>query len=166
MTEARRKPRRYPQTCGAKSRGTDCSVASNLIRATAKKAPQGGLNTNQGLVNCQTFDVAPPAVIVGGVNQDATLLADRYFEDEEQIARLDVRTLRPTRPAGLTLRLAEPSCDGPTRDDHLDFAPRHTLRVSRGGFWQGMVLTGRKPLLLLRFAGALLLRLAERTFDA
>ena len=34
------------------------------------------------------------------------------------------------------------------------------------GFWQGKVLAGRKPLLLFRYAGALLLRLAERTFDA
>jgi hypothetical protein len=62
--------------------------------------------------------------------------------------------------------LAEPSSDGPTQDDHLDFAPWHAPQVSPGGFWQGKVLAGRKPLLLFRFVGTLLLRLAERTFDA
>jgi hypothetical protein len=48
----------------------------------------------------------------------------------------------------------------------MDFAPRHAPPDSPGGFWQGKVLAGRKPLLLLRIAGTLLLRLAERTFDA
>jgi hypothetical protein len=62
--------------------------------------------------------------------------------------------------------LAEPSADGPTRDDHLDFAPWHAPPVLPGGFWQGKVLAGRNPLLLFRFAGALLLRWAERMFDA
>ena len=40
-------------------------------------------------------------------------------------ARQGLRALRPTRPAGPELHLAEPSIDGPTRDDHLDFAPWH-----------------------------------------
>jgi hypothetical protein len=48
----------------------------------------------------------------------------------------------------------------------MDFAPRHTPQVSPSGFWLGKVLAGRNPLLLLRIAGTLLLRLAERTFDA
>ena len=73
-------------------------------------------------------------------------------------ARQGVRALRPTRPAGLTLHLAEPSSDGPTQDNGLDFAPRHAPQVSPCGFWQGKVLAGRNPLLLLRFAGLLLLR--------
>jgi hypothetical protein len=42
-----------------------------------------------------------------------------------EIARQGVRALRPTGPAGPELHLAEPSSDGPTRDDHLDFAPWH-----------------------------------------
>jgi hypothetical protein len=62
--------------------------------------------------------------------------------------------------------LAEPPEDDPTRDDHLDFAPWHAPQVSTCGFRQGKVLAARKPLLLLRFVGTLLLRLAERTFDA
>jgi hypothetical protein len=62
--------------------------------------------------------------------------------------------------------LAEPSSDGPTQDHDLDFAPWHAPQEHAGGFWQGKVLAGRKPLLLFRFAGTLLLRLAERTFDA
>ena len=53
----------------------------------------------------------------------------------------------------------------PTQDNDLDFAPWHAPQVSPGGFWQGKVLAGRNPLLLLRVAGKLLLRLAERTFD-
>ena len=80
------------------------------------------------------------------------------------MARQGVRALRPTRPAGPTLHLAEPPCDGPTRDG--DGLCKHAPQESPGGFRQGKVLTGRKPLLLLRFVGALLLRLAERTFDA
>ena len=62
--------------------------------------------------------------------------------------------------------MAEPSCNGPTRDDHLDFAPWHTPQVSPCGFWLGKVLAGRNPILLLRFAGPLSLRLAERAFNA
>ncbi len=62
--------------------------------------------------------------------------------------------------------MAEPPGDGPTRDDHLDFAPWHAPQVSPCGFWLGKVLARRKPLLLLRFVGTLLLRLEERTFDA
>ena len=62
--------------------------------------------------------------------------------------------------------MAEPSCNGPTRDDHLDFAPWHTPQVSPCGFWLGKVLAGRKPLLLFRFLGSLLLRLEECAFDA
>ena len=61
--------------------------------------------------------------------------------------------------------MAEPPCDGPTRDDHLDFAPWHTPQESPCEFRLGKVLAGRKPLLSFRFAGTLLLRLAERTFD-
>ena len=42
-----------------------------------------------------------------------------------------------------------------------------TLRRDNAcAFWQGKVLAGRKPLLLLRFAGPLLLRQDERTSDA
>lgn len=42
-----------------------------------------------------------------------------------------------------------------------------TLRKRNAcGFWLGKVLATRKPLLLFRFVGTLLLRLAERTFDA
>ena len=54
--------------------------------------------------------------------------------------------------------MAEPSCDGPTRDDHLDFAPWHTPRVSPRGFGQGKVLAKRKPMFVFRFVGRLLLR--------
>ncbi len=66
---------------------------------------------------------------------------------------------------GRSYHSAGPTRGGPTRDDHLDFAPRRAPPVLPGGFRQGKVLAGRNPLLLLRFAGALLLRLAERTFD-
>ena len=44
--------------------------------------------------------------------------------------RQGVRALRPTRPAGPGLHLAEPHTDGPTRDDHLDFAPWHAPQES------------------------------------
>jgi hypothetical protein len=89
----------------------------------------------------------------------------RDFNDLHERARQGIRTLRPTRPAGPGYHLAEPPCDGPTRDDHLDFAPRRTPQESLGGFRQGKVLDGRNPLLLFRFVGSLLLRLAERAFD-
>ncbi len=82
------------------------------------------------------------------------------------MTRQGVRALRPTRPAGPRLHLAEPSSDGTTQDDHLDFAPWHAPQVSRCGFRHGKVLDGRNPLLLFRFVGTLLLRLDERTFDA
>jgi len=52
--------------------------------------------------------------------------------------------------------LAEPPCDGPTRDG--DGLCKHTPMVSPVGFRQGKVLDGRKPLSLFRFVGALLLR--------
>jgi hypothetical protein len=57
----------------------------------------------------------------------------------------------------------------PTRDDGLDLAARsetkNALSDSGGaGHFPRQVLAGRKPLLLLRFVGAFLLRLAERTF--
>ncbi len=74
--------------------------------------------------------------------------------------------MRRTRPAGPVLHLAEPSTEDSTRDHDLDFAPWHAPPENACEFWQGKVLAGRKPILLLRFAGALLLRLAERTFDA
>jgi hypothetical protein len=48
----------------------------------------------------------------------------------------------------------------------MDFAPWHAPPDFPGGFGQGKVLAGRNPLLMVRFAGTLLLRLAERTFDA
>jgi len=48
----------------------------------------------------------------------------------------------------------------------MDFAPWHAPPVSPGEFRQGKVLARRKPLLLLRFVGTLLLRFEERTFDA
>ena len=89
-----------------------------------------------------------------------------FHAQRDKKTRQGVRALRPTRPAGPQLHLAEPPEDGPTRDDHLDFAPWHTPQESPCGFWQGKVLAKRKPLLLFRFAGTLLLRLAERTFDA
>jgi hypothetical protein len=61
--------------------------------------------------------------------------------------------------------LAEPSRNGLTQDDGLDFAPWHAPQEETAcGFRQGKVLAGRNPILLLRFAGAFLLRLAERTF--
>src|SRR5271166_3509912 len=41
------------------------------------------------------------------------------------MTRQGVRAMRPTRPAGSGFHLAEPPADGPTRDDHLDFAPWH-----------------------------------------
>ncbi len=60
--------------------------------------------------------------------------------------------------------MAEPPCGGPTQDG--DGLCKHAPLVSPFGFWQGKVLAGRKPLLLFRFVGTLLLRLEERTFDA
>ena len=53
----------------------------------------------------------------------------------------------------------------------MDFAPWHAPLVNcrnrtTSEFRQGKVLPTRKPLLLLRLSGWLLLRLAERTFDA
>lgn len=52
----------------------------------------------------------------------------------------------------------------------MDFAPWHAPLVNRrnskqGEFRQGKVLATRKPLLLLRLSGWLLLRFAERAFD-
>ena len=90
-----------------------------------------------------------------------------------ELARQGVRALRPTRPAGRLHHLAEPSADGPTRDNGLDFAPWHAPRraderklAGIRGFRQGKVLDGRNPLLLVRVVGTLLLRLDERRFDA
>ena len=48
----------------------------------------------------------------------------------------------------------------------MDFAPWHAPQVQTCEFRQGKVLPTRKPLLLLRLSGWLVLRLAERTFDA
>ena len=53
----------------------------------------------------------------------------------------------------------------------MDFAPWHAPLVNcrnskTSEFRQGKVLPTRKPLLLLRLSGWLVLRLAERTFDA
>ncbi len=47
------------------------------------------------------------------------------------MTRHGVRNLRPTRPAGLGYHLAEPPCNGPTRDHHLDFALWHTPQKRR-----------------------------------
>jgi hypothetical protein len=60
----------------------------------------------------------------------------------------------------------------PTRDGGLDLAARSDGEKIAIEFWRSgipltscrEVLAGRKPLLALRFAGAFLLRLAERTF--
>jgi hypothetical protein len=68
--------------------------------------------------------------------------------------------------------LAGPSEDGATLGGDLDFAPRHAPQIRRPAH-SGLttarvrrkVLAGRNPLLLLRFAGAFLLRLAERRFN-
>jgi hypothetical protein len=81
----------------------------------------------------------------------------------------------PEGPAGPSSLAAYQTCRAetsfgrasadPTRDDGLDFAPWHAPQVLSCGFRQGKVLAGRKPLLLFRVVGTLLLRLAERTFD-
>src|SRR5437868_4670843 len=86
--------------------------------------------------------------------------------------RLGLRSLRPTRLAGLRLPMALPFVNGAARGGNLDFAPWHAPRgrIARG-FRPGeplvrrKVLAGRKPLLWLRFAGSLLLRLDERAFN-
>jgi hypothetical protein len=82
------------------------------------------------------------------------------------MARQGVRVLRPTRPAGPVVNLAELGNTSPTRDDDLNF----TLARSTGSpktaceFRHGRqlacrkVLDGRKLLLLFRFVGWLLLR--------
>jgi len=54
----------------------------------------------------------------------AGVLVEASFLDNT--ARRGLRAVRPTRPAGPGFHLAEPPADGPTRDDHLDFAPWHT----------------------------------------
>jgi hypothetical protein len=48
-----------------------------------------------------------------------------------RMTRQGLRTLRPTRPAGPTLHLAEPSDDGSTQDNDLDFAPWHAPQEKR-----------------------------------
>ena len=92
------------------------------------------------------------------------------------MARQGVRVLRPTRPAGPVVDLAELNKASPTRDDDLNFAlarsdgqPPQQRWPSDSGMTDSIaclkVLAARKPLLLLRLSGWLLLRLAERTFD-
>ena len=87
-------------------------------------------------------------------------------------ARRGLRAVRPTRPAGPAFPLAGPSEDGATQGGDLDFALWHAPQVRRPADSGGTsasarrkVLAGRNPLLLLRFAGSFLLRLAERRFN-
>jgi hypothetical protein len=90
-----------------------------------------------------------------------------------KMARQGVRVLRPTRPAGPVANSAERGNARPTRDDDLNFAlARSAGRQTTACEFRHdrqtacrKVLAGRKPLLLLRLSGWLLLRLAERTFD-
>jgi len=83
--------------------------------------------------------------------------------------RRGVRVRRPTRPAGLGLHSSEqPRSPGTGRRPGLGCTLREIRPLSNSGGTGCasccQVLERRKPLLVLRFAGAFLLRFAERTF--
>src|SRR5271157_1050895 len=84
-------------------------------------------------------------------------------------ARRGVRVRRPTRPAGLGLHSSEqPRSPGTGRRPGLGCTLREIRPLSNSGGTGSasccQVLEGRKPLFVLRFDGAFLLRFAERTF--
>jgi hypothetical protein len=84
-------------------------------------------------------------------------------------ARRGVRVRRPTRPAGLDFHSSEqPKSPGTGRRPGLGCTLRERKNLSNSGGTGCtsccQVLEGRKPVLVLRFAGAFLLRFAERTF--
>jgi len=95
----------------------------------------------------------------------------------KKMTRQGLRALRPTRPAGSVDDLAEldkATRTGPIRHGTTAWTLYSALSVGETPSDSGKanarvcykVLAGRKPLLLLRFSGWFLLRLAERTFDA
>src|SRR5271157_2458284 len=84
-------------------------------------------------------------------------------------ARRGVRVRRPTRPAGLELHSSEqPRSPGTGRRPGLGCTLREIKPLSNSGGTGCasccQVLEGRKPLFVLRFDGAFLLRFTERTF--
>ena len=79
----------------------------------------------------------------------------------DKMTRQGVRVLRPTRPAGPIVDLAELHNASPTRDDDLNFAlarfagsPKTACKFRHGRQVAcRKVLDGRKPILLFRFVG-------------
>jgi hypothetical protein len=134
----------------------------------AGKSPTSGTNSS---VHRMSWAVSTSRICRTANTQSRSIGTADASED----ARTSPEAKRPGRafePCGLPdlpgRVIVRPSRlgGGTTRDDGLDFAPWHAPQVSPCGFRLGKVLDGRKPLLLFRFVGTLLLRFADRTFDA